>query len=455
MLRLDFFSRLFFAGGKRNDNGKLKNWAASFVALSTAFGFVSPAFAFVDSPGVASPDGQSFTVNVHEFAISCPPSWSVSIGFDCSLGIYAVLRASTNSAFPRDNGTILCFGVPGTVCPAGVRTVTGLPPNNPNPSSAIVWIELWNSSQEFWGFGGDDVIGPMTIALAPCPPGQARNPVTGQCEGSFTIKLSNDANPPASGDLAEVEPAPAPGKDTATLRATVYDASNQPQPGVSISLRAEAVPMSGGHSHHDDNRPMGDLGGTPPLGHILENRVTGPDGAVHFTFTAPKVVGDHTITATCTDRTCNQEGSDRIWVGVKGLYQLQGNTAYELIQPNADVFHPGNHYLTTNASIVLQGIAIEWRSLYKPFGPVLHLNDASLQRGGYFDIQYQWNRGEHAEHRRGTVIDIRANNLPGAIPRGDFKDFERVARKYGAVARLHKQNTDKQHYHVRLFGRAE
>ena len=111
--------------------------------------------------------------------------------------------------------------------------------------------------------------------------------------------------------------------------------------------------------------------------------------------------------------------------------------------------------MTTNASIVLQGIAGEWRSLYKPFGPVLHLNDASLERGGYFDIQYLWNRGEHAEHRRGTVIDIRANNLPGAIPRGDFKDFELVARKYGAVARLHKQNSDKQHYHVRLFGRAE
>ena len=51
--------------------------------------------------------------------------------------------------------------------------------------------------------------------------------------------------------------------------------------------------------------------------------------------------------------------------------------------------------MTTNASIVLQGIANEWRSLYKPFGPVLHLNDASLERGGYFDIQYLWNRGEH------------------------------------------------------------
>ena len=82
----------------------------------------------------------------------------------------------------------------------------------------------------------------------------------------LSIKLSNEATPPASGDLAEVEPgpSPAPGKDTATLRATVYDSNNQPQPGVSVTLHAEAVAMSGGHSHHSDDRPKGSLGGPPP-----------------------------------------------------------------------------------------------------------------------------------------------------------------------------------------------
>lgn len=95
-----------------------------------------------------------------------------------------------------------------------------------------------------------------------------------------TIKLSNDANPPTSGDLAEVEPA----KSINTLRATVYDSNNQPQSGISVTLRADVVPLSGGHSHNDDNRPKGNLGGPPPIEHILERQVTGPDGAVHFTF---------------------------------------------------------------------------------------------------------------------------------------------------------------------------
>ncbi len=263
-------------------------------------------------------------------------------------------------------------------------------------------------------------------------------------DSQYSIKLSTDDNLSSDGVLAKVEP----GKVTKTLRAKVYN-NNQPVPNVNVKLEVTVEANSGGHQHNV-NRPKGIV--NPAEGN------TGADGSGHaFTFTAPAPAGDHRITASCTNSgiTCTQEGPDRIWVGVKDLYQLQGSTAYELIQPNADVYHPGNNYLTTNASIVLQGIASEWRSLYKPFGPVLHLNDASLKRGGYFDIQYLWNRGEHAEHRRGTVIDIRANNLPGAIPRGDFKDFELVARKYGAVARLHKQNSDKQHYHARLFGRAE
>ena len=239
-----------------------------------------------------------------------------------------------------------------------------------------------------------------------------------------------------NGALADVEP----GKVVSSIRAEVTCDGVPSDKAVTLTVEANA--NTGGHNHHDSARPPGAL--SPASG----------SSPVTFSFAAPAPAGDHIVTAKCVDGSCGED-TGKVWVGVKDLYQLNGSTAYELIQPNADVFHPGNHYLTTNASIVLQGIASEWRTLYKPFGPVLHLNDASLERGGYFDIQRLWNRGEHAEHRRGTVIDIRANNLPGAIPRGDFKDFERAARKYGAVARLHKKNTDLQHYHVRLFGRAE
>jgi hypothetical protein len=351
-------------------------------------------------------------------------------------------------------------------CPPAVMITYDVPyvggtPIGDSPVSSPHWLAGWviNDPPGYWNNcsvhnGGLEIVAVSTL-YAPAKKGfylsdASVDKINTVCseQQQYTIKLSNDANPPASGDLAEVEP----GKATTTLRATVYDSSNQPVPNVNVKLEVTVEANSGGHLH-DNSRPRGLLSNGVQTGTEVTS-ITGGDG-MPFTFSAPAPAGDHKIKATCLDRDCTQEGPDKVWVGVKDLYQLNGSTAYELIQPNADVFHPGNHYLTANASIVLQGIASEWRTLYKPFGPVLHLNDASLERGGYFDIQRLWNRGEHAEHRRGTVIDIRANNLPGAIPRGDFKDFERAARKYGAVARLHKKNTDLQHYHVRLFGRPE
>jgi hypothetical protein len=40
--------------------------------------------------------------------------------------------------------------------------VRGFPPGTTTQaSSALVGIEFWNASQEFWGFGDDEVIGPI------------------------------------------------------------------------------------------------------------------------------------------------------------------------------------------------------------------------------------------------------------------------------------------------------
>ena len=297
------------------------------------------------------------------------------------------------------------------------------------------------------------------------------NPIRDKCRNManrYTIKLSNDGTPPSSGNLAEVETSPslAPGKDTATLRATVYDNNNQPQPGITVTLRADVVPQSGGHSHHDENRPKGNLGGTTPTEHVLERQITGPDGAVQFTFKAPKVAGDHTITANCDDVNCGSD-SGKVWVGIKDLFALESNgPAYTLIEPNTDVYHPVNHYLTTNAYFALVDIATVWHTLYKPFGPLLYLNDASLERGGAFDIDRLWganSRPRHSEHRRGTVIDVRANNAPGAINEADFLDFnDLIMKKRPASAAIHCDKAangqciiSTRHFHVRLLGRSE
>lgn len=277
------------------------------------------------------------------------------------------------------------------------------------------------------------------------------------------VKLSNDASPPASGDLAEVEPR----LETTTLRAKVYDSNGQLAPNANVKLEVTVDANSGGHGHTDSNRPKGLLSGNGQAGiEIFGN--TGSDG-LPFTFTAPAPAGDHKITASCTDpgRTCTQEGPDKVWVGVKDLFPLSSSgPAYTSIEPNADVYHPDNHYLTVNAYVVLVDIATAWRTLYKPLGPLLHLNDASLVRGGAFDIDRRWGGGtrpKHAEHRRGTVIDIRANNAPGAIAEGDFLDFiDHITKRRPTNAAIHCDKdangqciVSTRHFHVRLFGRSE
>ena len=268
----------------------------------------------------------------------------------------------------------------------------------------------------------------------------------------YTIKLSNDANSSASGDLAGVEP----GKAITTLRAKVYDINNQLVPNVNIQLRVTVETNSGGHAHHNNNRPMGMV--SPAEGD------TGPDGSGHvFTFTAPDPAGDHKIKATCIGQVCTQEGPDKVWVGVKGLIpippipDLLPQATYQLNESNGQPIgqtdiHPENHYLTPDAVIKLWNLGFRYSAIEFPNFPLLHINDASLVRGGLFDLSANW-RPKHYEHRRGTVVDIRANGGPGSIPVDSavHRTFEIIARRLGADAEIHGDGAN-QHYHVRLRG---
>lgn len=114
----------------------------------------------------------------------------------------------------------------------------------------------------------------------------------------------------------------------------------------------------------------------------------------------------------------------------------------------------------------LQQLAALYRQRF-PSDPPPYLNDASLERGGLFDIYWEnlqkgtkrtvWWTTPHVEHRRGTVIDIRVNGSEGSIPVDDeyFDAFEEIAQARGADAEIHSPGTSNQHYHVRLMGVAE
>ena len=99
------------------------------------------------------------------------------------------------------------------------------------------------------------------------------------------------------------------------------------------------------------------------------------------------------------------------------------------------------------------------------------INDASLEWGGLFDIDGDWDTS-HKKHRRGVVIDIRANTEVVNIPENLFDSFKNLAAKtktimagrvISAIAKVHCSEgrdpsvdncvgDDNRHFHVLLLG---
>jgi hypothetical protein len=202
---------------------------------------------------------------------------------------------------------------------------------------------------------------------------------------------------------------------------------------------------------------------------------------VVFNFNAPEAAGTHTITAACDG--CSNTATAKVDVKVDGLQQIPDSTFYGLTEADGSVigaksgWHTKNHYLTSTAASVLWGIAASYEieqqfKLFDPVTkkytkppPVLHLNDASLPWGGVYDICVRpgacpdlgvvaWKK-PHKEHRRGTVIDVRANGTDGSIPDADKRKFGNLLIDYG-VPYLHEDvGTLNEHFHLRLMGKRE
>jgi hypothetical protein len=92
-----------------------------------------------------------------------------------------------------------------------------------------------------------------------------------------------------------------------------------------------------------------------------------------------------------------------------------------------------------------------------PNDPPLQLNDASLERGGLFDLPPlypAWNP-PHKGHRKGVVIDIQANGTSAAMPQRNFKAFEKLATELNMTLWPENLNKSNGHYHVRLLGQID
>ena len=319
--------------------------------------------------------------------------------------------------------------------------------------------------------------------------------VNGQCvTETYTLTFDQKS--------ATLEPANTAAQNVKTSHTfTVTVTSNttqQPKAGAKVTIKADVKANSGGHDHHDANRPKGYLGNNQSVALCDPNAVqpqacitgtTDDKGQFSFTFTSTEVSGEHTVIATCDVCGGNQDQAN-VTVKVAGLVSLSANsTDYVLV--GRTTTHSDNHYLTASAKIVAEQLARQYHKRF-PTAPLLHFNDASLKEGGAFDIctgqettggcatatyhgyvplcQLQpngsyscaWSR-PHAEHRRGSVIDVRANNIvPGAgnyatsIPSRNEKIFLDLAMKLQIGAgKPHSPTSSNRHWHIRLLGVAE
>jgi hypothetical protein len=252
-----------------------------------------------------------------------------------------------------------------------------------------------------------------------------------------------------------------------------------------VRITLGVIDGTGGHDHPDLNRPKGTLAGCAAVANLPNNYdcttgAVGTDGKATFTFTSTQVSGTHTVSASCISPVCINSQSVVQDVKVAGLSQIPASPLYALTEADGSVigarpdWHTDNHNMTSAAADALWRLAARYRfenKFQQGAGATprnLYLNDASLPWGGVYDICARtgacgsataW-QPPHHEHRRGTVVDVRANRATGAIPSGDIKLlFKRMldeeARKSG-ISFLHESpGTTNEHFHIRLLGRGE
>ena len=78
-------------------------------------------------------------------------------------------------------------------------------------------------------------------------------------------------------------------------------------------------------------------------------------------------------------------------------------------------WHPDNHWCRSDFCDRLVHLSLTYNDAS---GLMLAYNDSSLIKGGRFDVNQNW-IPPHANHLGGTEQDVRANDLPHAIPRSD------------------------------------
>ena len=278
--------------------------------------------------------------------------------------------------------------------------------------------------------------------------------INARCRSGLTLTPAPNQSPP------DPRPKGTEGKEpkssTHELIATVTE-NGSPKAGVAVTFKVEVKEGSGEHgvtggAVHDHRFRVKDHSGkVPPSG------MTKANGEVSIKFEAPILAGTHTITATC--ETCsNKTATKDVKVLVPDLVDLPSDTkkpkTFELVGADSSTGknHPDNHYFTTAARDTLVNGVIP--RLYKNGWGVVGVNDGSLKDGGLFDLEGKWvTSGGHAEHRKGTEVDIRTrDNSPKMVQDGYDALCDKEQAALGIQTLWHKKDGYGAHFHIYLSG---
>jgi hypothetical protein len=194
------------------------------------------------------------------------------------------------------------------------------------------------------------------------------------------------------------------------------------QPGYSTSDRACIIPApphgttiyftprapscgSGYHLHDDCSFARPNIRVSPASG------VTGANGCVNITVTAPNYAGSYSLIASSTYTTNLDYGY--YTVKYTGAVLANYNNAYGVYQKQSDSAHANNHYyVTAREQSFLNAASYTWKTTpeYQP----LFLTRISIPWGGYLDNNSTyWALSNADPHSVGVSWDI-VNNLSGA-----------------------------------------
>jgi hypothetical protein len=298
-------------------------------------------------------------------------------------------------------------------------------------------------------------------------PSGLEGPIPSLTDNVYTLNCSTLTITLSGG--TEVEPSDDSTTSTLPIIASVIDQSTRQPPTnpVKVHVSLTVDPKTGGHDHGNSDRPRGGVADVETCASDSEcwtsPQPTDGNGQVVFNFNAPEASGTHTITAACDG--CSNTATKPVDVKVDDLWPISVSTYYALTEDGSSKIigstteHSSNHYISSEAQQKLWTLAMDFYNYQLRSGvtkpTLLHLNDASLKWGGLFDKDGDW-VPEHKEHRRGSVIDVRANSTSGAIPPELFKKYIELAKKSGIDPHLeYIGDPINQHFHTRLLNRKE